>query len=90
MPDAKETKAGRGYNVRVERRVRRGRIVMPFGKSKGYCNQGGELIKANQKLADMSERVVVLEKAISDHRWNHTGEPSENDRALWGNVTVNP
>lgn len=63
---------------------------MPFGESKGYCNQGTELIKMNEKIADMRERVVVLEKAITDHRWNHVGEPSDNDRALWSNVTVNP
>lgn len=63
---------------------------MPFGKSKGFCNQGAELIKVNQKLADAMERIVLLEKAITEHRWNHKVEPSTNDLALWGNITVNP
>ena len=63
---------------------------MSFGKSKGYCNQGTELIKVNQKLADATERIVSLEKAITEHRWNHKGEPSANELAVWGNITVNP
>ena len=63
---------------------------MPFGKSKGYCNQGTELMKTHALLAEVKLRVEALEKAITDHRWNHKGDPSENDLALWGHISVNP
>lgn len=63
---------------------------MPFGKDRGYCNQGTELIKVNEKLRVSKERNRVLEEAITKHRWEFQGEPTANDLALWGMISVNP
>ena len=47
-------------------------------------------MKTHALLAETKARVELLEKSITEHRWNHKGEPSENDLALWGNISVNP
>lgn len=34
---------------------------MPFGKDKGFCNQGGELLRLNEVRVDLRARVDALE-----------------------------
>lgn len=34
---------------------------MPFGKSKGFCNQGGELMRLRDENATLRARVAELE-----------------------------
>lgn len=38
---------------------------MPFGKSKGYCNQGSELMRLNEQLRDYRTAFLRLKERLS-------------------------
>lgn len=38
---------------------------MPFGKSKGYCNQGAELLKANEKLERYRSALLEIKDRLT-------------------------